>query len=154
MLGLLACGLVLAGPKAPSQKSRPAGRDHYHPTAEPAPLEARIRQPGQHRAVNSPQSAGGSGQARGGSGGGCRHQVKPGLAPDDVDPADLSNSKLAQDTEVARLGALADQQRRNVAPATVIYWRRALSLTPRWTSWSPSNRAIEQQWAAAKAQGQ
>lgn len=61
-------------------------------------------------------------------------QVKPGQLLLTLDPAELRNSQLALEAEVARLGALADQQRRNVVRYRDLLAQGFIS-TPRWMNW-------------------
>ena len=75
----------------------------------------------------------------------------PASSAIDIGSADLRNSKLAQDAEVARLGALADQQRRNVVRYRDLLAQGFIS-DAKMDELVAQQQAIEQQWAAAKAQ--
>lgn len=151
-LALIASGLTACQPGTPeAKKSGPPPVTITTTQLSLRPLEARIGSLASIEAVNSPQvlaEVAGRVEAVAVDVGA---QVKPGQVLLTLDPADLRNSKLAQDAEVARLGALADQQRRNVARYRDLLAQGFIS-DARMDELVAQQQAVEQQWAAARAQ--
>ena len=152
MLGLLACGLSACQPEStPAKKSGPPAVTITTQPLSQRPLETRIASLASIEAVNSPQVLAEVAGRVAAVAVDVGAQVKPGQLLLTLDPADLRNSKLAQDAEVARLGALADQQRRNVARYRDLLAQGFIS-DAKMDELVAQLQAIEQQWAAAKAQ--
>ncbi|PXX75086.1 efflux RND transporter periplasmic adaptor subunit [Rivihabitans pingtungensis] len=152
MLGLLACGLSACQPdNSQAKKSSPPAVTITTAPLSQRPLEARIGSLASIEAVNSPQVLAEVAGRVAAVAVDVGAQVKPGQLLLTLDPADLRNSKLAQDAEVARLGALADQQRRNVVRYRDLLTQGFIS-DAKMDELVAQQQAIEQQWAAAKAQ--
>jgi len=152
MLGLLACGLSACQPdNSQAKKSSPPAVTITTAPLSQRPLEARIGSLASIEAVNSPQVLAEVAGRVAAVAVDVGTQVKPGQLLLTLDPADLRNSKLAQDAEVARLGALADQQRRNVVRYRDLLTQGFIS-DAKMDELVAQQQAIEQQWAAAKAQ--
>lgn len=149
------CVLVLAAcqPSAApdAKKSGPPAVTITTAPVQLRPMEQRIGSLASIEAVNSPQVlsevAGRVAAVRADVG----MQVKPGQLLLTLDPAELRNSQLALDAEVARLGALADQQRRNVVRYRDLLAQGFIS-DAKMDELVAQSSAIDQQWAAAQAQ--
>ena len=115
------------------------------------PMEQRIGSLASIEAVNSPQVLAEVAGRVAAVSADVGMQVRPGQLLLTLDPAELRNSQLALEAEVARLSALAGQQRRNVARYRDLLAQGFIS-DAKMDELVAQSSAIDQQWAAAQAQ--